>query len=176
MTDQPTRIISIPDPVQPFTLRLEEGKSGGWYGTSPEIRGLLIFLFDPQEAVPRAIKAAAELREARSSHERIIAAIATAMEAKRRELIAQPLARIWPELAEAALTAALSAAWQPIESAPLNEEAVLICTALGTVGEAKHYKPEGWYWQGFDPTDYHDGAVVEPTHYQPIPSPPESKT
>ena len=82
----------------------------------------------------------------------------------------------WKADAEAALTAALSAAWQPIESVPLNEEAVLICTVDGIVGEARHFDPGGWYWAGFDPTDYHDGAVVEPTHYQTLPSPPESKT
>lgn len=42
--------------------------------------------------------------------------MAEAMEAKRQELIAKPMARIWPELADAAIAA--MPGWQSMESAP----------------------------------------------------------
>lgn len=105
MTD--SRTIPIPDPVSPFTLHLEHDKVGLWYGISPEIRGLLVLMEDPEEAVPRALEAAAALREAAAAKDRIIAAMAAAIEARRRELIARPLAHIWHQLAEAAWLASI---------------------------------------------------------------------
>ena len=42
----------------------------------------------------------------------MLKAVADAMEAKRRELIAKPLAQIWPALAETAIAAAADARFQ----------------------------------------------------------------
>lgn len=45
--------------------------------------------------------------------------VAEAMARKREELIARPLASIWPDLASAAISAMQG--WRPIETAPNNE-------------------------------------------------------
>ncbi len=54
----------------------------------------------------------------------LIALAATAMEERRKELIAQPLSRIYPQLAEAASGAILAALQEPTERmlASANEE------------------------------------------------------
>lgn len=61
--------------------------------------------------------------------------------------------------------------WQPIETAPLDK-AVLVAYDV-CVGEAAyHGEDEGWYWANNDPTDSW-GSRIYPTHWQPLPAPPE---
>ena len=65
------------------------------------------------------------------------------------------------------------AEWQPIDTAPTDGTNVIVCTPEGIVGEAKHHEDHGWWWAGFDPTDYYDGQTF-PSLWQPLPEPPQS--
>lgn len=62
--------------------------------------------------------------------------------------------------------------WHPIETAPLDGTSVLVAEGRA-VGEAKYYERDGWRWAGNDPTDSW-GSTVYPTHWQPLPMPPET--
>lgn len=71
--------------------------------------------------------------------------------------------------------------WQPIETAPKDGAPVIISVA-GFVGEAA-YRAEGshegaWWWANEGPGDYHadsiDSRHGEPTHWMPLPDPPET--
>lgn len=66
--------------------------------------------------------------------------------------------------------------WQPIETAPKDGFSVLI-SFDGIVGEAHYYdqdnEHEGWYWAQEHWTDAHVSGPVYPTHWMPLPAPPE---
>ena len=62
--------------------------------------------------------------------------------------------------------------WQPIETAPTDNEAILVTDARGVVGEARHIPDEGWYWAGEDPGDYH-ADPFQPTRWMPLPAAPK---
>lgn len=65
-------------------------------------------------------------------------------------------------------------AWQPIETHPKDSDPCLIAEAGKWSGEAMFHQDVGeWWLAGNDPTDAH-GAAVYPTHWQPLPSPPEA--
>lgn len=76
--------------------------------------------------------------------------------------------------------AAVLGGWQPIETAPKDGSDVLIRCPGDSVHEARwidwsnsrydlRHRLTGWYWAGYD------GAVgpVFPTHWRPLPPPPE---
>lgn len=71
--------------------------------------------------------------------------------------------------------------WQPIETAPIENQhypfsdfrAIVFC---GYVGEAEfHGHPgeqwSGWWWAN---TDSQYGSEIFPTHWMPLPAPPET--
>lgn len=67
--------------------------------------------------------------------------------------------------------------WRPIETYPGNGDPVLVRSGK-SVGEATYYPDAspydaGWWWAGTHPTDATDGRVY-PTHWQPLPAPPET--
>lgn len=65
-----------------------------------------------------------------------------------------------------------AATWQPIETAP-EDEPCLIATKCGTVGEASMLLNDDrepvWFWAG----DIAVHSNHQPTHWQPLPPPPE---
>ena len=76
--------------------------------------------------------------------------------------------------------------WQPIETAPKDNTAVIIAVPTEhkdgfIVGEA-YFNPEqggDWWWAGTSSGDYYAGPIIEmnfwnPTHWQPLPPPPET--
>jgi hypothetical protein len=81
---------------------------------------------------------------------------------------------------KAALTAALSAAWRPIESAPKDETPILIGAfsphgaGLQAVVTYDGQPPGGseYVWRTDDGIGYHRDL---PTHWQPLPPPPEER-
>jgi len=62
--------------------------------------------------------------------------------------------------------------WRPIESAPRDGTCVLVCHA-GSVGEARYIEDEGWWWAGAYPTDACGPDSIRPTHWMPLPEPPQ---
>lgn len=63
--------------------------------------------------------------------------------------------------------------WLSIETAPKDGTSVIVSSDSGVVGEAQfHEHEDGWWWAGFDPTDYVDGRLDAATHWMPLPSPP----
>lgn len=78
--------------------------------------------------------------------------------------------------------------WKPIESAPRDRTPIIIAVPTKDrddhiVGEA-YFDPEhddgDWWWAGTGHGDYHGGPISEmnhhlPTHWQPLPSPPEAE-
>lgn len=48
-----------------FALDVRKGEHGLWYGTSPDVRGLLVTAAKPTHMRDAAVKAAAQLRKAR---------------------------------------------------------------------------------------------------------------
>lgn len=48
--------------------------------------------------------------------------------------------------------------WQPVETAPLDDTSVIVCSDGGVVGEAWHFEG-GWYWANCYPTDATDGSI-----------------
>lgn len=109
--------------------------------------------------------------------------VAEAMRAKREELIARPLASIWPDLARAAISAMQG--WRPIDEAPKDGTKLLV------------YSPEDEYpviahWEAYDQEDaqeygadgywsYSESLIADvygectPTHFMPLPLPPEGE-
>src|SRR5690606_36037488 len=64
--------------------------------------------------------------------------------------------------------------WQPIERAPLDRS--VIVSNGEAVGEARYHESDaGWWWAGYYPTDAADGYIWEPTHWRPLPEPPQSE-
>jgi hypothetical protein len=65
--------------------------------------------------------------------------------------------------------------WQPIKTCPRSSVPVLIAVAhLRWVGEAVYYEDDhGWWEANTHPTDAHDGQIHNPTHWQPLPEPPQ---
>lgn len=71
--------------------------------------------------------------------------------------------------------------WQPIETAPKDEIRVIVCTDGGFVTTARwvpkfsknHYDFDapGWFSDSLQ-----DRLFSEPTHWQPLPSPPTTST
>lgn len=110
--------------------------------------------------------------------------VAEAMRAKREELIARPLASIWPDLARAAISAMQG--WRPIDDEARSGNAILAVenfqrASYDENGENEKLHPEEfavvWWskkrglWVGF-------GLGLEsfePTHYMPLPLPPEGE-
>lgn len=81
-------------------------------------------------------------------------------------------------------------AWRPIETAPKDGTTVLVYVPGETLyptaasydsreyfakeyGDPE-YMPEGWRWENGYPGDFHE-EVIDPTHWLPLPSPPESE-
>ena len=63
--------------------------------------------------------------------------------------------------------------WRPIETAPRDRD--VLVTNDTAVGEARYHEDhDGWWWANTHPTDYVDGKVWQPTHWQPLPAPPGS--
>lgn len=111
--------------------------------------------------------------------------IAAKMAARRRELIARPLAEIWEDLAKVA--AAAITGWQPIETAPKDGTEVL----LFTVQEIDDFCDEAFtavqigHWDfGNDrgdrvwhrPAGWHQTKIGDPTHWMPLPPAPEAQS
>lgn len=62
--------------------------------------------------------------------------------------------------------------WRPIDTAP-KDEAVLVGSENGPVGEAYCYSEDGsWWWANTGPHDFDACKQVFPTHWQPLPRPP----
>jgi hypothetical protein len=59
------------------------------------------------------------------------------------------------------------AGWRPIETAPYEKRVLVYCTRWG-VTEAFQYREAGWKSYGVG-----GSYGCEPTHWQPLPSPPE---
>lgn len=95
--------------------------------------------------------------------------VKAALESKRRELIAKPLAQIWDELTDAAIAEAFK--WMPIEDADTFDR-VLVAgwqPATRTV--------QGYWWVHEDETD-DTGNPMEHTDalkFMPLPPPPASE-
>ena len=78
--------------------------------------------------------------------------------------------------------------WQPIETAPKDGTKVLVYVPSDSIypTAAQYVSPEyfereygdrdymeaGWRWAFGYPSDFHE-EVVEPTHWMPLPPPPE---
>ena len=63
--------------------------------------------------------------------------------------------------------------WQPIGTFEGDEAYVLVWDGWN-VSEARYHPSEdGWWLANTHPTDAHDGQVY-PTHWMPMPPPPES--
>lgn len=61
-----------------------------------------------------------------------------------------------------------------MDSAPKDGTHVLIVDS-GVVSEAYWaYEGGGWWLANTYPTDYTDGQIYAPTHWQPLPPPPET--
>jgi len=71
--------------------------------------------------------------------------------------------------------------WQPIETAPKNTHVIIGCSGSASqearwlharvVGDGN----EGWYSSDSDVTGYNSWRVNPPTHWMPLPPPPEAK-
>lgn len=68
------------------------------------------------------------------------------------------------------MTTPPSQQWQPIETAPEDENVIVCWQAKGWLGEAKKH-PGGWLWAQVDPSDYH-ADYIYPEYWQPLPAPP----
>ena len=68
--------------------------------------------------------------------------------------------------------------WQPIETAPRDGRTVLLAEPVdGKVFTTPGHWLEdygGWWEHGSHPTDYVDLPVENPTHWMPLPPPPEA--
>lgn len=72
--------------------------------------------------------------------------------------------------------------WRPIETAPRDGTSVIVASRYETrtvVGEARFLMDEdatytAWWWANQSPGDYYaDMIYPNPTHWQPLPAPPE---
>jgi len=103
---------------------------------------------------------------------REIEAAAGAMQAERERLIAQPIGRIYAQLATAALAAADKAAWRPIEEAPKDGTPVLCFRpddqfSPVTGLDVLWFEPSirRWLYNG-------EPVWLPPTHFRLLPSGP----
>lgn len=93
------------------------------------------------------------------------------MRLKRRELIDQPLDRIWRELAEVAL----QTQWQPIETA-LKDTPILVLSKGNTQFVAYYdNRMSRWYCEIEEELAYIGDSLIcpTPTHWMPLPEPPK---
>jgi Protein of unknown function (DUF551) len=74
------------------------------------------------------------------------------------------------ELMRAALEAAARACWQPIETAPKDGTAILLCVGRWMTVGHWHRVAGGWSSNGPVYSPY--GLDEQPTHWQPLPEPP----
>lgn len=70
--------------------------------------------------------------------------------------------------------------WQPIETAPRDGRQVLLSgswdgRAWVWQGWFDHEDERGWFAAGSHWTDAYDGSLEHPTHWMPLPPPPEAK-
>lgn len=73
--------------------------------------------------------------------------------------------------AAASLLSRWPGVWRPIETAPRDEPCILE-SAEGWVGEAWFSEDsDGWWMVNTHPTDAHDGQVLNPTGWMPLPAP-----
>lgn len=75
---------------------------------------------------------------------------------------------------------AIIVAWQDIATAPKGTR-VIVCTASGTVGEARYRNEgdyeDGWWWAGESADDFYASQISpEPTRWMPLPPPPAQET
>lgn len=65
--------------------------------------------------------------------------------------------------------------WRPIDTYRHGTDPADVLVAFdAVVGEARYHEEEGeWWWAGNDPTDSW-GDAIYPTHWQPMPDPPDS--
>lgn len=85
--------------------------------------------------------------------------VAEAMEAKRAELIAKPLARIWPDLARAAISAMQG--WRPIEEAPKNRTAIWAAFRSDIYPTVEPLRPDLERWNGVQVPLRHPGLAED---------------
>ena len=72
------------------------------------------------------------------------------------------------------------AQWRPIETAPKDADGILVYAPAypnAPVGEACFHEGTGWWWVGTAPGDYYaDPIQPPPTHWLPLPAPPEKES
>lgn len=63
--------------------------------------------------------------------------------------------------------------WQPFRTAPRDGTAIIVCTAVGAVGEA-YWDAEARQccWANLHFSDFADPEVHDPRYWQPMPEPP----
>ena len=76
---------------------------------------------------------------------------------------------------EAALRQPQPGTWQPIETAPKDWTHVLICVD-GAVCEAYYRDDEELWCRANASTEDEDSILAGPTHWMPLPSPPQTET
>jgi len=69
--------------------------------------------------------------------------------------------------------------WRPIETAPKDGSTILLAERTWggnlVVTPGRWFEDEqGWWEHGSHPTDYADQRIDHPTHWMPLPSPPEN--
>lgn len=67
-------------------------------------------------------------------------------------------------------------AWRPISEAPRDGTAILLYEddSVTTAWWYKHWR-EGFWYTGYDCADHGSFKVERPTHWMPLPAPPEGK-
>ena len=74
--------------------------------------------------------------------------------------------------AAASLLSRWPGVWRPMESAPRDGWPCILESAEGWVGEAWFSEDsDGWWMVNTHPTDAHDGQVLNPTGWMPLPAP-----
>lgn len=73
----------------------------------------------------------------------------------------------------------MTAEWQPIETAPKDGTEIILCDSLSYAG---YWENDPNYWQeiGWQEADSRQGHFISrhpqsPTHWMPLPEPPEDK-
>lgn len=109
--------------------------------------------------------------------------VAEAMAAKREELIARPLAAIWPDLARAAI-AAMSEWNSDMSQAPRDGSPIEIWAVRETTGKSSRYPDCYWGLRYFGSEPYggpvwiglqDQYSIIRPTHWRDSPLPPEGE-
>lgn len=78
----------------------------------------------------------------------------------------------WNRRAAPPLARVAEVGWRSIESAPKDGTRVLVVDG-GAVGEAWFDSDYGWYWEHTHWTDAVGPGSIMPTHWMPLPSPPD---